>query len=107
MAKSRRFTLTGMGVFRAGVAPALGVVAVKAVPPQNRGAALAGLYAIFTWICLWGLPDAGGAGDDTGGRAGDLSGGSRGGCGTMALLLTGAKKRHSRVCTAGDNTSSS
>lgn len=88
--------LTGMGFSL--VFPALGVVAVKAVPPQNQGAALA-TYTVFMDMSLGGYRAAGGAGDDLGGRAGDLSGGGRAGSdGAIADL---ALKKTASVCTAG------
>lgn len=87
--------LTGMGFSL--VFPALGVVAVKAVPPQNQGAALA-TYTVFMDV-FGGYRAAGGAGDDLGGRAGDLSGGGRAGSdGAIADL---ALKKTASVCTAG------
>ncbi len=87
--------LTGMGFSL--VFPALGVVAVKAVPPQNECNA-GDLYRLYGYV-FGGYRAAGRAGDDLGGRAGDLSGGGRAGSdGAIADL---ALKKTASVCTAG------
>lgn len=82
-----------IGVLLAGagfslVFPALGVVAVKAVPQQNQGAALA-TYTVFMDLSLGVTWAAGGAADDLGGRAGYLSGGggSGGDCAVADLAV--------------------
>ena len=69
--------------------PALGVVAVKAVPQQNQGAALA-TYTVFMDLSL-GDWTTGWAGDELGGRTGDLSGG--GGTGRNRVITDVAIKK--------------
>ncbi len=69
--------------------PALGVVAVKAVPQQNQGAALA-TYTVFMDLSLGVTWTTGWAGDELGGRTGDLSGGRTV---AIALLLTWRLKK--------------
>ncbi|VEB52647.1 major facilitator superfamily transporter [Salmonella enterica subsp. enterica] len=70
----------------------------KPCPPQNQGAALA-TYTVFMDMSLGVTGPLAGAGDDLGGRAGDLSGGGRAGSdGAIADL---ALKKTASVCTAG------
>lgn len=82
-----------IGVLLAGagfslVFPALGVVAVKAVPQQNQGGA-GNLHRIYGFIA-WRDRTTGWAGDELGGRPGDLSGG--GGTGRNRVITDVAIK---------------
>lgn len=83
-----------IGVLLAGagfslVFPALGVVAVKAVPQQNQGGA-GNLHRIYGFIA-WRDWTTGWAGDELGGRTGDLSGG--GGTGRNRVITDVAIKK--------------
>ncbi len=72
------------------VFPALGVVAVKAVPQQNQGGGAGNLHRIYGFIA-WRDWTTGWAGDELGGRTGDLSGG--GGTGRNRVITDVAIKK--------------